>query len=380
MESTKTDTILPEVENNGKKLESPPADIRDECPSPKDLKHIKELTTNIAAVGRRPAARLSAGQRRFPASAGLPRSPTRGRPRGCATSRCTSRTCNWSATGTWPGRGCSRSPPAAHFFCDDPDPAVQDGPGIARRVHLHAGLLPAGRLCAVSVRSDPAERSRRPVRGGRMGRRLFPRFHSRCGTGSALQPPAVRRRFAFLGLLHVSRHGELVDKTPPLGRECDWPAPRRRASEALRESSRRCLHISSQPMPRVVKAGVPMRMPEGSIGLRWSKGIMFLLTVMPQRSSACSAWRPVVPSAVTSARIRWLSVPPLTSFSAAGQEHFGQGLGVVDDLPDVLLEGRREGLAEADGLAGDDVHQRPALDARETRPCRSPWRRLPCRG
>ena len=36
-------------------------------------------------------------------------------------------------------------------------------------------------------------------------------------------------------------------------------------------------------MPRVVSAGVPMRMPDGSIGLRSSKGIMFLLTVMPQR-------------------------------------------------------------------------------------------------
>ena len=42
--------------------------------------------------------------------------------------------------------------------------------------------------------------------------------------------------------------------------------------------------ISLGPMPRVVRAGVPMRMPEGSIGLRSSKGIMFLLTVMPQRS------------------------------------------------------------------------------------------------
>ena len=68
-------------------------------------------------------------------------------------------------------------------------------------------------------------------------------------------------------------------------------------------------------MPRVVKAGVPMRTPDGSIGFRWSKGIMFLLIVMPQRSRAFSACPPVVPSGVTSARIRWLSVPPLTSFT-----------------------------------------------------------------
>ena len=36
-----------------------------------------------------------------------------------------------------------------------------------------------------------------------------------------------------------------------------------------------------------------MRMPDGSSGLRWSNGIMFLLTVMPQRSSTVSAILPV---------------------------------------------------------------------------------------
>jgi hypothetical protein len=40
-------------------------------------------------------------------------------------------------------------------------------------------------------------------------------------------------------------------------------------------------------MPRVVRAGVPMRMPDGSSGLRSSNGIMFLLTVMPHASSVC---------------------------------------------------------------------------------------------
>ena len=73
------------------------------------------------------------------------------------------------------------------------------------------------------------------------------------------------------------------------------------------------VRISPQPMPRVVRAGVPMRMPDGSIGFRWSNGIMFLLTVMPQRPRAFSAVPPVSPRGVTSARSRWLSVPPLTS-------------------------------------------------------------------
>ena len=34
-------------------------------------------------------------------------------------------------------------------------------------------------------------------------------------------------------------------------------------------------------MPRVVTAGVPMRMPLATIGGFWSNGIAFLLTVMP---------------------------------------------------------------------------------------------------
>ena len=68
-------------------------------------------------------------------------------------------------------------------------------------------------------------------------------------------------------------------------------------------------------MPRVVRAGVPMRMPDGSIGLRWSNGIMFLLTVMPQRLQRRFGDLPPMPSGVTSTSIRWLSVPPLTSVS-----------------------------------------------------------------
>ena len=46
---------------------------------------------------------------------------------------------------------------------------------------------------------------------------------------------------------------------------------------------------------REVKAGVPMRMPDGSIGFRWSNGIMFLFTVIPAASSACSACLPALP-------------------------------------------------------------------------------------
>ena len=68
---------------------------------------------------------------------------------------------------------------------------------------------------------------------------------------------------------------------------------------------------SSTPIPRVVKAGEPIRIPLGSIGLRVSKGIMFMLTVMPHKSNAFSAIFPPIPKLVTSTKTRWLSVPPL---------------------------------------------------------------------
>ena len=46
-------------------------------------------------------------------------------------------------------------------------------------------------------------------------------------------------------------------------------------------------------------------------------------------------------------------------------EALGEGPGVAHDLALVGPEGRMKGLAEADGLGGDDVHERAALDARE---------------
>ncbi len=43
----------------------------------------------------------------------------------------------------------------------------------------------------------------------------------------------------------------------------------------------------------------------------------------------------------------------------------GEGLGVFDDLGGVVFEVRLEAFAEADGLGGDDVHERAALHAWE---------------
>ena len=70
--------------------------------------------------------------------------------------------------------------------------------------------------------------------------------------------------------------------------------------------------ISASPMPRVVTAGVPTRMPDVTNGLFVLNGIAFLLTVIAARSSAVAASLPVTPAAVRSTSIRWLSVPPDT--------------------------------------------------------------------
>ncbi len=71
--------------------------------------------------------------------------------------------------------------------------------------------------------------------------------------------------------------------------------------------------MSASFIPRVVRAGVPRRMPEATIGEFVSKGIVFLLAVMPALSRAFSATLPVMPFANTSTSMRWLSVPPETS-------------------------------------------------------------------
>ena len=108
-----------------------------------------------------------------------------------------------------------------------------------------------------------------------------------------------------------------------------------------------------------------MRMPDGSSGFRGSNGIMFLFTVIPAASSACSACLPVTPFAVTSTSIRWLSVPPETMRESGPRQFLGQHLRVGDHLRRVLLEGGLQRLAERDRLRRDDVHQRPALHAGE---------------
>ena len=89
-------------------------------------------------------------------------------------------------------------------------------------------------------------------------------------------------------------------------------------------------------MPRVVSAGVPMRMPEGSIGLRSSNGIMFLLTVMPQRSSASLGQLAADAQRRDVDQHQVIVGAAADQLQAAGQQRLGQRLGVVDDLLGVL--------------------------------------------
>src|SRR3972149_9640005 len=64
--------------------------------------------------------------------------------------------------------------------------------------------------------------------------------------------------------------------------------------------------------PRVVTAGVPMRIPLVTNGDLGSLGTLFLLTVILAAPSAASASFPVMPLPIRSTRKRWLSVPPDT--------------------------------------------------------------------
>ena len=64
------------------------------------------------------------------------------------------------------------------------------------------------------------------------------------------------------------------------------------------------LNISNSFIPRVVTAGTPNRIPEGSNGLRVSPGIIFLLTTIPTFSKAVSASLPVTPIEDKSTKIK----------------------------------------------------------------------------
>ncbi len=92
---------------------------------------------------------------------------------------------------------------------------------------------------------------------------------------------------------------------------------------------------------------------------------MFLLTVMPQLVERCFGQFAADAKRRDVDQHQMIVGAAADQPQAAGQQRFGQRLGVVDDLLGVLFELGPQRLAEANRLAGDDVHQRAALDAGE---------------
>ena len=70
--------------------------------------------------------------------------------------------------------------------------------------------------------------------------------------------------------------------------------------------------MSTGCIPRVVMAGVPIRMPPVTVGGVSSYGTSFLLTFMPTDSRTSCASLPVIPVGLRSTRNRCVSVPPVT--------------------------------------------------------------------
>ena len=122
-------------------------------------------------------------------------------------------------------------------------------------------------------------------------------------------------------------------------------------------------------MPRVVTAGVPMRMPLVTNGDCVSRGTVFLFTVMPAASSACSATLPVSVRRVAQVHEHQMVV------GAAGDDAGSRARRARRPAPGrwrttcaaVVLERRLERLAERHRLGGDHVLERSALRAGEDR-------------
>ena len=140
--------------------------------------------------------------------------------------------------------------------------------------------------------------------------------------------------------------------------------------------------ISSSPMPRVVSAGVPRRMPEATKGLLVSNGIVFLLTVMPggfERLLGHLARHALaVHEHVDEDEV--VVRPARDEAEALLLQLGGERLRVGEDLPLVVLEVFAQSLAEGDGLGGDDVDERAALHAGEDLAVNVRPRARPCTG
>ena len=146
---------------------------------------------------------------------------------------------------------------------------------------------------------------------------------------------------------------------------------RRLATRARGRSERpRCPSRSRRDpasSPRVCRCGC--RSP--TIGGFRSNGMAFLLTVMPAASERRLGHLAGQALGKTSTSIRWLSVPPLTRRKPGHRRAVREPVRRWRRSAARRRERGSERFLQADGLGGDDVHQRPALHAGEDRRSRS---------
>ena len=123
--------------------------------------------------------------------------------------------------------------------------------------------------------------------------------------------------------------------------------------------------ISGSFIPRLVTAGVPMRIPLVTNGDRVSKGMPFLLTVMRALSKvSCATFAGQFRfSQVNQHQMIVCTVGGQTK--ATGHQRLRQGLSILDNLLLVDIELWAQRLFERHRFGGDHMHQRSALHAGE---------------
>ena len=104
------------------------------------------------------------------------------------------------------------------------------------------------------------------------------------------------------------------------------------------------------------------------VGFSGSNGTPFLLQVMLGALERFLGGLPVSFLGRRSTSIRWVSVPPETSARPPSTSVDASALALSTTALRIDLELGLQRLAEGDGLAGDDVHQRAALKSRGTPP------------
>ena len=181
------------------------------------------------------------------------------------------------------------------------------------------------------------------------------------GAASARSVPASRSS------MEAGNREPSADRRHPAGQRRLRRA-HRRAARSRRRSASRSRASRRGPCPRDVTAGVPTRIPDEVFGGCLSNGIWFLLTVIPISSRRCSASLPVTPARRHVDEHQVVVGAAGDDPQAALREDGRDRRRVLDRPPLVAPELLAERELERDRLAGDDVHQRPALDAREDGP------------